>query len=137
MHATVCRQNLTIQGLNLTINKKTEKSHMIDNNTSLHKPLKISGGTPVQTDRGRGNSASGQPNFDPVRSKNPGHDGCNVTEEQVEAKAAEAAEAPEETQSSQQSESTKKVSGNCPGGNLIEQILQDLLAALQDIQIGR
>lgn len=106
---------------------------MIDNNISTHKPMKLSGGTPV-TDRSRSNNASGQPNFEPVRSKNPGHDGCKVTEEQVEAKAAEA---PESSQSSQQSESTQKVSGNCPGGNLIEQILQQLLAALQDIKIGR
>lgn len=110
---------------------------MIDNNSSMHKPLRISGGTPVQTDRSQGNSAARQPNFEPVRSKNPGHDGCKVTEEQVEAKAAEETRAPEATQSSQQSASTQKVSGNCPGGNLIEQILQDLLAALQDIQIGR
>ncbi|CAA6811662.1 MAG: Unknown protein [uncultured Thiotrichaceae bacterium] len=110
---------------------------MIDNNSSLHKPLKISGGTPVQTDRGRGSNASGKPIFDPVRSKNPGHDGCKVTEEQVKAKAAEPAKATEATESSQQSDSAQKVSGNCPGGNLIEQILQDLLAALQGIQIGR
>ncbi len=110
---------------------------MIDNNTSMQKPLKVSGGTPIQTDNARGNNTHGQTSFEPVRSKNPGHDGCKVTEEQVNAKAAEAAEATEETQTSQQSEGTKKVSGNCPGGNLIEQILQDLLAALQDIKIGR
>lgn len=118
--------------------RNTENTNMIDNNVSSHKPLKISGGTPVQTERGGRSDAQNKTRFDPVSSKNPGHDGCNLSEEDVKAKAAEPVEAAQETQASQQSEGTQKVSsGNCPGGNVIEQILQDLLAALQDIKIGR
>lgn len=111
---------------------------MADNNISMNKPLSINSGSKVDAGRGRGNTVSGQANFERISSKNPGHDGCNLSEEQVEAKAAEAPEPVETTQSSEQANSTQKVdSGNCPGGNVIEQILQDLLAALQDIKIGR
>lgn len=106
---------------------------MIDNNTSFQKPLNINTTGSVQTDRECASKTASRSNFEPVRSKNPGHDGCNVTKEQVEAKAAE----PAKTQPSGQSAGTEKVSGNCPGGNLIAQILQDLLAALQDVKIGR
>lgn len=103
---------------------------MVDSNFGMHKPLKISSANPVQNDRTQGQNNVRPPNFEPVRSKNPCHDGCRVKPEQVEAKAAEPAP-------TQQNAETQKVSGNCPGGNLIANILQELLTALQDVKIGR
>lgn len=104
---------------------------MVDSNFGMNKPLKVGGSTLVQNDRTQGKQNIRQPNFELVRSKNPGHDGCNVTQEKVEeVKAAEPAQ-------TGQSEGTQKASGNCPGGNLISQLLQEILSQLEDIQIGR
>ncbi|MEZ5535014.1 MAG: hypothetical protein R3F02_05250 [Thiolinea sp.] len=101
---------------------------MIDNNIATQKPLRISCGTPVENERSQRNNTQHRQNFEPVRSKNPGHDGCKVTQEQVEAaRAAEPAQ-------SQQAEGTQKASGSCPGGNLIAQILQDLLGSLESVK---
>ncbi|PIE00547.1 MAG: hypothetical protein CSA79_03600 [Thiothrix nivea] len=104
---------------------------MIDSNFGMNKPLKVSGSNPVQNERVSDRQNVRPQNFEPVCSKNPGHDGCNVTQKQVEeAKAAEPAQ-------TQQNDGTQKASGNCPGGNLISQLLQEILTTLKDIQIGR
>lgn len=104
---------------------------MVNSNFGMNKPLKVSISNPVQNEHVPGRQNVPPQNFEPVRSKNPGHDGCNVTQKQVEeAKAAEPAQ-------TQRNDDTQKASGNCPGGNLISQLLQEILTTLKDIQIGR
>lgn len=70
--------------------------------------------------------------FSPAASKNPSHTACNVSEQQVaEMQAVEA------NDSSQQSGHAEKASnGNCPGSNIIANLLQELASMLQDVQIG-
>ncbi|MEZ5447892.1 MAG: hypothetical protein R3E95_04180 [Thiolinea sp.] len=80
----------------------------------------------VQTDKSRGVPDFNTRSYEPASGRNPGHDGCRLSGEQLEQTKQTA-----QANSSERGNSSSKASGGaCPGGNLITQLLQDLAMAL-------
>lgn len=103
------------------------------------KPAQTDCSNRVQTERTNTQSFRPQP-FQNATSKNPCHDGCNVTEKQLQTSRGNTdtvTKANEVTEQSQSSGTEKVSGGNCPGSNIIANILQDLFQALEATRIGR
>lgn len=80
----------------------------------------------TQNERGYRSQNTNNRGFNDRVGKNPAHDGSNVSQQQVEE-----AQAVEETSASSSNGVDKTSGGNCPGSNIIAQLLQDLVAALE------
>ena len=110
---------------------------MID--TTTIRPGNTDSTQQVQTNRNADAQPARGQQFQTAAAGNAGHNGCNLSDEQLQASnnQAEAVDATNNTSNEPTAGMDKASGGNCPGSNVIANLLQELIQALETSRIGR